>query len=300
MTDASGGVLTTLLDRSEGQPLPLPDELLRRYGGPLSFPPRAGRRHVFANFVSSIDGIVSFALPGRSQASLISGGHRGDRFVLALLRAAADAIIVGAGTLRNEPRVIWSPEAAFAEAGQSFANLRERMGKPVRALTVLVTGSGEIDIGAPALTEGAPVVILTSEKGVRALGKLPPHIRARTLSRGTSEEMTAIAVEESRGTLILTEGGPTLFGQFLRERAVDELFLTVAPLIAGRAREEPRLSLVERAAFTPEDAPRPRLLSTKVADDYLFLRFAITSSVLSGPSLNLSGDFDQRTVNKSG
>jgi riboflavin biosynthesis pyrimidine reductase len=40
-------------------------------------------------------------------------------------------------------------------------------------------------------------------------------------------------VEESRGTLILTGRGPTLFGQFVRERAVDELFLTVPLLRAG-------------------------------------------------------------------
>jgi riboflavin biosynthesis pyrimidine reductase len=70
--------------------------------------------------------------------------------------------------------------------------------------------------------------------------------------------------------------GPTLFGQFLRERQVDELFLTLAPLVAGRARDNPRLSLVEQTAFAPEDAPRPRLLSLKVADDYLFARFAIS------------------------
>jgi riboflavin biosynthesis pyrimidine reductase len=236
---------------------------------------------VFANFVSSIDGVVSFGLPGRSQASLISGGHPADRFVLALLRAVADAIVVGAGTLRNEPGVIWSPEAAFPETSELFARLRERMGKPPRALTVLVTGSGEIDLGAPALAEGTPVLILTSEKGVRALGKLPPHVRARTLARGTTDEMTAIAVEESRGTLILTEGGPTLFGQFLREGAVDELFLTLAPLVAGRTPEHPRLSLVEHVAFAPEDAPRPKLISTKTADDYLFLRFAKMRAILA-------------------
>ncbi len=244
----------------------------------MSFRSSDERPYVFANFVSSIDGIVSFGLPGRAQASLISAGHAGDRFVLALLRAVADAIVVGAGTLRNEPGVIWSPEAAFPEGGPAFAEVRARMGKPQRALTVLVTGSGAIDPRAPALAEGAPMVVLTTERGADALGTLPPHVRVRTLSRGTTAEMIEVAAEESRGTLILTEGGPTLFGQFLRERTVDELFLTVAPLVAGRTRDEPRLSLVEQAAFAPEDAPRPRLLSTKAAGDYLFLRFALARS----------------------
>jgi riboflavin biosynthesis pyrimidine reductase len=267
-----------LLDRTNGPPIPLTDTLLERYGGRLCFPPSGDRPYVFANFVSSIDGIVSFDLVGRAQASLISGGHAGDRFVLALLRAVADAIVVGAGTLRKEPGVTWSPEVAFPEGGRAFAELRGRMGKPRRALTVLVSGSGAIDPAAPALTEGAPVLVLTTEPGVVALGQLPPHVRVRTMSHGTADEMTRVAAEESRGTLILTEGGPTLFGQFVRERAVDELFLTVAPLVAGRTREEPRLALVEGAAFAPEDAPRARLLSTKASGDYLFLRFAVARS----------------------
>jgi riboflavin biosynthesis pyrimidine reductase len=281
--DAGADVLTTLLDRTAGRRVPLSDDLLRRYGGRLSFPP-AERPYVFANFVSSIDGVVSFGIPGRAQASLISRGHPGDRFVLALLRGVADAIVVGAGTLRNEPGATWSPEAAFPEGGTAFADLRARMRKPVRALTVLVSGSGAIDPPAPALVEGAPVVVLTTERGVSALEELPRHVEVRTLTHGTTDEMIAIAAEESRGTLILTEGGPTLFGQFLRERAVDELFLTVAPLVTGRARDDPRLSLVEHAAFGPEDAPRPRLLSTKAAGDFLFLRFALTrSSTFANP-----------------
>jgi riboflavin biosynthesis pyrimidine reductase len=267
-------VLATLLDRTEGGAVPLPAELVTRYGGPLRFP-ATDRPFVFANFVSTIDGVVSYALPGRAQASLISGGHPADRFVLALLRAAADAVVVGAGTLRSEPGVIWSPEAAFPEGGRAFAELRAATHRAARALTVLVTGSGRIDLDAPALAEGAPVVILTTEKGAAALGKVEPHIRVRLLARGTAEEMVAIAAAESGGRSILTEGGPTLFGQFLRERAVDELFLTIAPRIAGRAPDQARTSLVERSAFSPEDAPETRLLSAKSADDLLLLRYAM-------------------------
>ena len=270
------GTLTTLLERTDGRPFPLTTELRDRYGGPLSFP--AERPYVFANFVSSVDGVVSFATPGRAEARLISGGHPADRFVLALLRAVADAVIVGAGTLRQEPGAIWSPEAVFPEGGRSFAELRARLGKPPRLLTVIVTGSGAIDLRGPALAEGVPLVILTTADGAQSLGSVAPHLRVRTLHDRTAAEMIAIASTESGGGLILTEGGPTLFGQFLRERAVDELFLTIAPLVAGRTHAEPRLSLVEQAAFAPETAPRPRLLSTKAVDDYLFLRFAMGRS----------------------
>lgn len=267
-------MLATLLDRTAGSALPLSAELATRYGGALRFA-ATDRPHVFANFVSTIDGVVSFALPGRAQASLISAGHPADRFVLALLRAAADAVVVGAGTLRNEPGVIWSPEAAFPEAGNEFAELRSRMHKGSRPLTVLVTGSGKIDLRAPAFTEGVPIVILTTDRGASALGDVPPHIRVRVLARGMPDEMVAIAAAESGGRSILTEGGPTLFGQFLRDRALDELFLTIAPRIAGRAPDQARTSLVEHAAFAPETAPETRLLSVKSADDLVLLRFAM-------------------------
>src|SRR5437879_6033354 len=88
-------------ERSGGAVLPLPPSLPRRYGGELRFP-SADRPWVFANFVTTIDGLVSFALPGRSQASLVSLGHPADRFVLALLRACADAVLARAGPLRAD------------------------------------------------------------------------------------------------------------------------------------------------------------------------------------------------------
>jgi len=267
-------VLATLLDRTDGGALPLPADLASLYGGALRFP-TTDAPYVFANFVTTIDGVVSFALPGRAQASVISAGHPADRFVLALLRAAADAVIVGAGTLRNEPGVIWSAESAFPEGGNMFADFRAAMRKTPRPLTVVVTRSGNIDHLAPALGEGEPVVILTTETGAAALGRVAPHIRVRLLVKGTADEMVRIAAAESGGRSILTEGGPTVFGQFLRERVLDELFLTIAPRIAGRAPDQKRISLVERAAFSPEDAPEARLLSVKSADELLLLRFAL-------------------------
>jgi len=267
-------VLATLLDRTRGEALPLSEALVDRYGGALRLPTPA-RPYVFANFVSTIDGVVSFALPGRSQASLISGGHPADRFVLGLLRAAADAVVIGAGTLREEPDVIWSPEAAFPEARDAFARLRAAMKKPPRPLTVLVSGSGAADLRAPALAEGAPIVILTTERGAAALRGAPAHVRVHAMHRGTTDEMIAIAAKESGGTAILTEGGPTLFGQFLKERTLDELFLTLAPRVAGRSKSERRTGLVEGAAFAPEDVPVAKLLSVKSADDYLMLRMAL-------------------------
>ncbi len=268
-------MLATLLDRSDGPALPLPAALAERYGGALRLGGTAARPHVFANFVASLDGVVSFALPGRSQAVHVSRGHPGDRFVLALLRSVADAVVVGAGTLREEPDSIWTPERVFPEAGGAFAALRGALGKAPRPLTVFVTRSGRLDARAPALAEGAAVLVLTSPDGARRLGDLPAHVRVKAIEGDGAADIIRAVAAETGAERVLTEGGPTLFGRFVRDRVVDELFLTVAPLVAGRSREERRIALVEGAAFRPEDAPGARLVAVKADGDYLFTRFAL-------------------------
>ena len=57
--------------------------------------------------------------------------------------------------------------------------------------------------------------------------------------------------DEFEVALLLHEGGPTLFGQFLLAGLADELFLTMAPQIAGRTREHPRPALVAGVQFVP-------------------------------------------------
>jgi riboflavin biosynthesis pyrimidine reductase len=270
-------MLETLLDRSSGAALPLPPGLASRYGGALRFPERWP--HVFANFVSTIDGIVSYGAPGHDRARDVSGGYAGDRFMLALLRGVADAVIVGAGTLRKEPDSIWTAEAAFPDARADFATLRGALGAAARPLTVIVTASGDIDLRLPAFTDGGPVMIATTAAGAKRLGAVPKHLSVRVVAAREplrAIDLTRVATEATGGRRVLTEGGPNLFARFLEERAVDELFLTVAPRLAGRTPDARRTALVEGAAFLPANAPQGRLVSVKAGDDYLFARFAFT------------------------
>jgi riboflavin biosynthesis pyrimidine reductase len=76
------------------------------------------------------------------------------------------------------------------------------------------------------------------------------------------------------GSRVLVESGPTSTSRFLAEGAVDELFLTSAPIFVGRASETPTLALVEGRVFRPW-ALRSRLLSVRRSGDYLFLRYAL-------------------------
>lgn len=268
-------MLETLLDRGDGAPLPLPPDIARRYGGGLRFP--AAAPHVFANFVATIDGVVSFGTPGEDRARHVSRGEPSDRFVLALLRAVADAVIVGAGTLRKEPDSVWTAESVFPDAGDGFAQLRAAAARPEQPLTVIVSATGELDFALPAFHRGGPVLVATTAAGARRLPRTPSRVAVRALSDGDDVPMSdvvKVAMEVAGGGHILTEGGATILGRFLDERVLDELFLTIAPRIAGRSREAPRVALVEGAAFAAKAAPGARLVSLKAAGDYLFTRYA--------------------------
>lgn len=269
-------LLATLVDESTSSPLPLPPGLTARYGGPIGFP-ETDHPYVFANFVSTIDGIVSFAVPGKTQARFVSRSHPADRFVLGFLRACADVIVVGAGTLREERGGLWTAEQAFPATAADFQELRRALGKPARAPVVFVSGSGAVDLDAPAFRAGEPVFILTGERGASRLGRVPDHVSviASAKDRPAPAEIVGSVRRETGARLVLTEGGPTLFGEFLRAGLVDELFVTIAPLLAGRSDEARRLALVEGAAFAPESAPAGKLVSLKRSGDYLFMRLAL-------------------------
>jgi riboflavin biosynthesis pyrimidine reductase len=75
---------------------------------------------------------------------------------------------------------------------------------------------------------------------------------------------------------LLHEGGPTLFGQFLAADAVDELFLTLSPQIAGREGDVTRPAIVQGVQFLPDSAPRFQMVSVKEHAAYLYLRYRLT------------------------
>ncbi|MEO8971385.1 MAG: hypothetical protein ABI406_07290 [Ktedonobacteraceae bacterium] len=110
--------LESLFDVEHGSALPLPSDLATLYGR-LQFPVHPGRPSVMGNFVSTLDGVVTLNIPGQSGGGPISGFNQHDHLVMGLLRAAADAVIVGAGTLRAVPQHRWTAAyvaPAFASA----------------------------------------------------------------------------------------------------------------------------------------------------------------------------------------
>ena len=122
----------------------LPEALRARYDGNLSFPPAPEERpYCIANFVSTLDGVVSFNLQGQSEGAQISNSNEEDRFIMGLLRASADAVIVGSGTLQAAgPHGSWLPDAVYPAARDLYQKYRtEVLGKLEYPLVVIVTGT---------------------------------------------------------------------------------------------------------------------------------------------------------------
>ncbi|HEX6762770.1 MAG TPA: dihydrofolate reductase family protein [Gaiellaceae bacterium] len=264
--------LEVLVDATGPPTFELPDGLADVYGGSLGFT----QPRLYANLVASVDGVT--AIPGRPQSShLIAAGSEHDRFVIGLLRASADAVLIGAGTLRDSPRTRWTPEHAYPAAADLYAELRRRRGRPPQPTLAVLTGSGRIDPRHPGLSERT--LVLTSEQGAAELGRSLPRTAAIVPLGSRPPLAPHVAVEALRAgghELILCEGGPSLLGGFVRAGLVDELFLTLSPALGGRPAAEPRLSLLEEA-----DIPELlvlRLLSLRRAGSHLFLRYLLPTA----------------------
>ena len=161
--------ITTLLDRDGAvDDSVLPEDLRILYSGDLRFPAGSDRTHVVGNFVSTLDGVVSFGIPGRFGGGEISGFNAADRFIMGLLRASADAIVVGAGTLRDTAAGhLWLAEHVYPEAREMYARYRLRsLKKPQPPLNVIVADSGAVDLERAVFrTPGVKTLIVTSPKG---------------------------------------------------------------------------------------------------------------------------------------
>jgi riboflavin biosynthesis pyrimidine reductase len=277
--------LETLLDVAEGEDLPLPGALAKLYGR-IQFPLAHGRPYVVGNFVSTLDGVVSLTLPGHQGGGDISGFNQHDRMVMGLLRAVADAVIVGAGTLRAAPQHRWTPDYVYPALAEDYRQLRKRLGKLEPPLNVIVTASGKIDFELPVFqTREVQVLVATTRRGAGQMAQQsspPPNVQVVLVAEeGTLSAAAVLATvcDARPSDLILTEGGPRLIGDFLAERCLDELFLTLAPQVAGRDEMTERPGLVSGKNFAPASPLWGKLMSVKRAESHLFLRYAFPTTL---------------------
>lgn len=209
--------------------------------GRLGFPHApADRPWIFANFVQSLDGVVS--LLGKHASGADISQSEEDRWLMDLLRAHADAVLLGVGTLNLET-VLGRPRArgpVFRIMEPTLQQLRSKLHRgPER--NIFVTGSGMLKLADYAAFDGDKVepIIVTSKEGAdRLTPQLSSHPHVQIIAAGGSRVDLPLAMQLLRSQLnlryLLCEGGPRLYGSMLRENLIDEKFLTVSPVEVGQ------------------------------------------------------------------
>jgi riboflavin-specific deaminase-like protein len=216
------------------------------------------RPYVLVNFIATADGRATFT--GRSGAL----GDEGDRALFHGLRERADAIMVGTRTLAVEGygRMLGRPER------------RERRlarGRSAEPLACLVTRSGQVPAEIPLFAEPeARLVIFTPTE--LELDGAQAEVEVVKLDPGQMTLTTVLRrLRSDHGIeVLLCEGGPMLFGSLLEEGLVDELFLSVAPKLAGGG-TSPTIS---SGTELPE-LQRLRLGWVLEREHYLYLRYLV-------------------------
>ncbi len=225
-----------------------------------AYPAGLDRAWVRANMVHSADGAA--AVDG------LSGGLSGpgDREVFGVLRALADVVLVGAGTARAEK---YGP----ARVRPAWAGLR--VGRPAAPPIAVLSGRLDLDLDGPLLTGPAPearTIVITGGAGA-ADRRAAAAARADVIVAGGRRVDLAAAVAALAGRghqRILAEGGPHLLGQLAAAGLLDELCVTVSPVLIGGP--------AGRIIHGPAGGPGPARLDLAhlLADDsYLFCRYLV-------------------------
>jgi riboflavin biosynthesis pyrimidine reductase len=182
-------------------------------------------RHLRVNFVVSLDGAVTVG--GRSGAL----GSPGDRRIFTLLRALADAVLVGHGTAAVEG---YGPITADSPVGR----WRTALGRPATA-RIVVSRRASLDPGSRLVTEAvSPTVLVTCEASDPGRRAALSGAGARVLVCGDDDVDLPTALDRLSDLgmqLLLCEGGPQLFRDALRAGVVDELALSLSPSLVGAA-----------------------------------------------------------------
>lgn len=221
-------------------------------------PPGDRGRWVAVNMVAGVDGGVT--IDGVSQAL----GGEGDLAGFRALRAAVDVVLVGAGTARTEG---YGPAKVRADARRA----RRDRGQAARPVVAVVTRSLDLR-GADRLFEGDAGVIVVAPVDS------DPDRRAALVARGATVVVAGVGdvdLEEALAQLaarglerVLVEGGPTLNRDMLAAGLVDELFVTVAPVLVGAGED----GIVTASLDHPIAL---RLREGRVHDGELLLRYDV-------------------------
>jgi 2,5-diamino-6-(ribosylamino)-4(3H)-pyrimidinone 5'-phosphate reductase len=219
---------------------------------------------VYINMAMTADGKITSA--GREYPRFTSDL---DRRTMDRLRAEADAVVVGAGTLRADDPPLHVRDAEMRA-------YRDSLGKSGPPLRVVVTASGSIERSRRFFDdeEGGDRIVATVESlDAARLAEL--RARAEVWQLGREKVDLALLLDRlgDRGVRrVLLEGGGELNWRFVHDGLVDELYLTIAPALLG-GREAP--TLLEGCGFSMKEQRRLRLLELRGEGDEIYCRYEL-------------------------
>lgn len=212
--------------------------------------PNRERPYLALNMVVTVDGRAAIG------GTAIGIGSDRDKRLMRELRAEADVVLHGAGTVRADP--------LSARVPADLVHQRTARGLSEQPLGAIITASGNLPAQHPYY-QSATRIYITSERAVQISSQNVEVCRVRTVTEAI-EDLGARGARR-----ILCEGGPTLNAALFEARLVDELFVTVAPKLAGG--DDP-LTLIRGGHF-PRIALELRSLNE--IEGELFLRYAVIS-----------------------
>lgn len=238
---------------------PLPAAQVAEIYEDLQLPPQehevdSSRPYVLINMVSSLDGRVAID----NKAGGLGGET--DRQTMRILRSKADAVMIGAGTLRSEKISLTSegrrsPEPlAVIVAGSKAPQLENLLGAEADRTIIVVPEDTPVDqrhkLSRQAHILHAPTKSSDRTNLSRTLEEIKDHFQVNTL---------------------LVEGGPSLNHSLISQGLADEFFLTLSPKLVGGVDAPSTI----QGSYLPEQQRKPQLTSVHQAASELFLRYRL-------------------------
>jgi riboflavin biosynthesis pyrimidine reductase len=211
-----------------------------------------------------------------------------------LLRAHADAVLIGLGTLRDESELGARPRGpVFRIMNPELRRLRQKLGKR-RERNIFVTGAAALDLSAFRVFDGELVdaVVVTTHAGAKRLAEKQTQPHVRVIVSGEEgfvdlREAASLLRRELGIEYLLCEGGPTLYGYLSRAGLIDEKFVTVSPVEVGQLAppEQDKSAADERhpspyrpttfnaPGFTVDNAPWWKWVSCRRVGEHQFSRY---------------------------
>ncbi len=281
-----------LFDNAEESPIS--DPAYARYGR-MGFPqPPGDRPWTYSNFVQSLDGIASFK--GKYSSGFHISQSPEDRWLMDLLRAHADALLLGVNTLTEETALGERPRGpVYRIMDPGLRELRTRLGRG-REVNIFVTGAVRLNLADFRVFDGELVdaMILTTAEGAAKLAEKKTHPYVKVVVAGSGKFVDLpLAMQVLRRDFgiryLLCEGGPTLNGYMGKAKLIDERFLTISPQEVGLLvppeqepsaleKENPpkiRPTTFMAPGFTKDEASWWTWVSCRKVGDHQFSRYRI-------------------------